>query len=39
MVAIWLKYINKSPYKEKLLKIVEDILAGNLSNYDVSVVK
>lgn len=35
MVKDYQKYINKRPDKDKIDKILKDILENNMSNYDV----
>ena len=35
MVEQFIKFIEKSPYKAILLKIVQDIMENNLEKYDI----
>lgn len=35
MVKKFIKFIEKSPYKDRFLKVIEDIYTNNLSQYDV----
>ena len=35
MVKKFIKFIEKSPYKDRFLKIIEDIHKNNLSQYDI----
>lgn len=35
MVEQFIKFIEKSPYKAILLKIVQDIMENNLGTYDI----
>ena len=36
MVEQFIKFIEKSPYKAILLKIVQDIMENNLEKYDIN---
>ena len=39
MVEQFIKFIEKSPYKAILLKIVQDIMENNLGKYDIKTIE
>lgn len=39
MVEQFIKFIEKSPYKAILLKIVQDIMENNLEKYDIKTIE